>query len=179
MQTTCNGLELLKNGELIDTGTDNLRFRTIPFPFIEGDGSGRDIWKASQRGSTRRWKGLRREARYPPVRNFRRRKGVPASSIPGCPTTGAAARDPWVSIKGPPTMPVGGGIRSLNVALRQLLDLYARARPVRYYQGVPSPVKHPERVDIVNFRENTEDVYSGIEFKAGLGRCGPAHRFSE
>ena len=79
----------------------------------------------------------------------------------------AAARDLRVSIKGPLTTPVGGGIRSLNVALRQLLDLYACVRPVQYYQGVPSPVKHPEKVDIVIFRENTEDVYSGIEFKQG------------
>jgi isocitrate dehydrogenase len=78
-----------------------------------------------------------------------------------------AARDLRVSIKGPLTTPVGGGIRSLNVALRQLLDLYACVRPVKYYQGVPSPVKHPEQVDIVIFRENTEDVYSGIEFKQG------------
>ncbi len=79
----------------------------------------------------------------------------------------AAARDLRVSIKGPLTTPVGGGIRSLNVALRQLLDLYACVRPVKYYQGVPSPVKHPEQVNIVIFRENTEDVYSGIEFKQG------------
>jgi len=79
----------------------------------------------------------------------------------------AAARDLRVSIKGPLTTPVGGGIRSLNVALRQLLDLYACVRPVKYYQGVPSPVKHPEKVDIVIFRENTEDVYAGIEFKEG------------
>ncbi|MGB7984032.1 MAG: NADP-dependent isocitrate dehydrogenase, partial [Terracidiphilus sp.] len=79
----------------------------------------------------------------------------------------AAARDLRVSIKGPLTTPVGGGIRSLNVALRQLLDLYACVRPVKYYQGVPSPVKHPERVDIIIFRENTEDVYAGIEFKEG------------
>jgi isocitrate dehydrogenase len=78
-----------------------------------------------------------------------------------------AARDLRVSIKGPLTTPVGGGIRSLNVALRQILDLYACVRPVKYYQGVPSPVKHPEKVDIVIFRENTEDVYSGIEFKEG------------
>ena len=79
----------------------------------------------------------------------------------------AAARDLRVSIKGPLTTPVGGGIRSLNVALRQILDLYACVRPVKYYQGVPSPVKHPEKLDIVIFRENTEDVYAGVEFKQG------------
>src|SRR5471030_1257467 len=81
--------------------------------------------------------------------------------------TVTTCRDYLISIKGPLTTPVGGGIRSLNVALRQLLDLYACVRPVRYYQGVPSPVKHPEQVDIVIFRENTEDVYAGIEFKQG------------
>ena len=79
----------------------------------------------------------------------------------------AAARDLRVSIKGPLITPVGGGIRSLNVALRQLLDLYACVRPVKYYRGVPSPVKHPEQLDIVIFRENTEDVYAGVEFKEG------------
>jgi isocitrate dehydrogenase len=83
----------------------------------------------------------------------------------------AAARDLRVSIKGPLTTPVGGGIRSLNVALRQLLDLYSCVRPVKYYQGVPSPVKHPEQVDIVIFRENTEDVYAGVEFKQGTEDC--------
>ena len=83
----------------------------------------------------------------------------------------SAARDLRVSIKGPLTTPVGGGIRSLNVALRQLLDLYACVRPVKYYDGVPSPVKHPERLDIVLFRENTEDVYSGIEFKQGTAEA--------
>ena len=83
----------------------------------------------------------------------------------------SAARDLRVSIKGPLTTPVGGGIRSLNVALRQILDLYACVRPVKYYQGVPSPVKHPEKVNIVIFRENTEDVYAGIEFKQGSRGC--------
>ena len=79
----------------------------------------------------------------------------------------AACREYLVSIKGPLTTPVGGGIRSLNVALRQLLDLYVCLRPVRWYKGVPSPVKHPEKVDMVIFRENTEDIYAGIEFEAG------------
>src|SRR5262249_53418909 len=78
-----------------------------------------------------------------------------------------AARDFRVSIKGPLTTPVGGGIRSLNVALRQILDLYACVRPVRYFPGVPSPVREPEKVDVVIFRENTEDVYAGIEWKSG------------
>src|SRR6202041_2917923 len=90
----------------------------------------------------------------------------------------SAARDLRVSIKGPLTTPVGGGIRSLNVALRQLLDLYACVRPVKYYQGVPSPVKHPEQVDIVIFRENTEDVYSGVEFKQGTDEAAKLITFS-
>ena len=81
--------------------------------------------------------------------------------------TVAACREYLVSIKGPLTTPVGGGIRSLNVALRQLLDLYVCLRPVRWFRGVPSPVKHPEKVDMVIFRENTEDIYAGIEFEAG------------
>ncbi len=90
------------------------------------------------------------------------------ASIPGCPTTRSGAfRELRVGIKGPLTTPVGGGIRSLNVALRQILDLYACVRPVKYYQGIPSPVKHPERMDLVIYRENTEDVYAGIEWKEG------------
>ena len=93
--------------------------------------------------------------------------------------TVAAARDLRVSIKGPLTTPIGGGIRSLNVALRQMLDLYACVRPVKYYQGVPSPVKHPEKVDIVIFRENTEDVYAGIEFKQGSEDACPPDRIFE
>ena len=81
-----------------------------------------------------------------------------------------------VGIKGPLTTPVGGGIRSLNVALRQILDLYVCLRPVRWFTGVPSPVKHPEKVDMVIFRENTEDVYAGMELRAGHARGGPPHR---
>ena len=81
--------------------------------------------------------------------------------------TVAACREYYVSIKGPLTTPVGGGIRSLNVALRQLLDLYVCLRPVQYFKGVPSPVKHPEKVDMVIFRENTEDIYAGIDYQAG------------
>ena len=90
-----------------------------------------------------------------------------------------AIRDFRVAIKGPLTTPVGGGIRSLNVALRQLLDLYACVRPVRYFQGVPSPVKHPERMNVVIFRENTEDVYAGIEWKSGTPEVEKAHRIPE
>jgi isocitrate dehydrogenase len=137
-------------------------------PFIEGDGTGRDIWKASQRvfdAAVEKAYGGKRAIRWFEIfageKAFRQfGTWLPDDSV-------AAARDLRVSIKGPLTTPVGGGIRSLNVALRQILDLYACVRPVKYYQGVPSPVKHPEKVDIVIFRENTEDVYAGIEFKQG------------
>jgi isocitrate dehydrogenase len=90
-----------------------------------------------------------------------------------------AMRDFRISIKGPLTTPVGGGIRSLNVTLRQVLDLYACVRPVRYFQGVPSPVKHPERMDMVVYRENTEDVYIGIEWRSGTPEVKKADRISE
>ncbi len=137
-------------------------------PFIEGDGTGRDIWKASQRvfdAAVEKAYGGRRAIRWFEVfageKAFRRfNTWLPDDTV-------AAARDLRVSIKGPLTTPVGGGIRSLNVALRQILDLYACVRPVKYYQGVPSPVKHPEKLNIIIFRENTEDVYAGIEFKQG------------
>jgi isocitrate dehydrogenase len=137
-------------------------------PYIEGDGTGRDIWKASQRvfdAAVEKAYGGKRAIRWFEIfageKAFRHfSTWLPDDSV-------AAARDLRVSIKGPLTTPVGGGIRSLNVALRQILDLYACVRPVKYYHGVPSPVKHPEQVDIVIFRENTEDVYAGIEFKQG------------
>ncbi len=141
-------------------------------PFIEGDGTGRDIWRASQARVRRRGgEGLRRQAQDRLVRGLRRREGVQAGRTTGCPTRPSTAfREYLVGIKGPLTTPVGGGIRSLNVALRQMLDLYVCLRPVRYFKGVPSPVKHPEKVDMVIFRENTEDIYAGIEFEAGTPR---------
>ena len=167
MQTTYNGLELPKNGKPIAYSNGKFEVPDNPIiPFIEGDGTGRDIWKASQRvfdAAVEKAYGGKRAIRWFEIfageKAFRQfSTWLPDDSV-------AAARDLRVSIKGPLTTPVGGGIRSLNVALRQLLDLYACVRPVRYYQGVPSPVKHPENVDIVIFRENTEDVYAGIEFK--------------
>ena len=169
MQTTYNGLELPKNGQPIDYRNGEFVVPDNPIiPFIEGDGTGRDIWKASQRvfdAAVEKAYGGKRAIRWFEIfageKAFRQfNTWLPDDSV-------AAARDLRISIKGPLTTPIGGGIRSLNVALRQLLDLYACVRPVRYYQGVPSPVKHPENVDIVIFRENTEDVYSGIEFKQG------------
>ena len=169
MQKTYNGLELPQDGQPIEYSHGQYQVPDNPIiPFIEGDGTGRDIWKASQRvfdAAVEKAYGGRRKIKwfeiYAGEKAFRQfNTWLPDESV-------NAARDLRVSIKGPLTTPVGGGIRSLNVALRQILDLYACVRPVRYYQGVPSPVKSPEKVNIVIFRENTEDVYSGIEFKEG------------
>jgi isocitrate dehydrogenase len=169
MQTTYNGVALPADGQPIEYSDGQFQVPDNPIiPFIEGDGTGRDIWKASQRvfdaavekayGGKRAIKWFEIFAGEKAFRQFS--TWLPDDSV-------SAARDLRVSIKGPLTTPIGGGIRSLNVALRQLLDLYACVRPVKYYQGVPSPVKHPEKVDIIIFRENTEDVYSGVEFKEG------------
>jgi len=137
-------------------------------PFIEGDGTGPDIWRASVRvldaavekafGGKKKisWKEV-----YAGEKSFTKfNTWLPDETVD-------AFREYYVGIKGPLTTPVGGGIRSLNVALRQLLDLYVCLRPVRWFKGVPSPVKHPEKVDMVIFRENTEDIYAGIEWAAG------------
>jgi len=137
-------------------------------PFIEGDGTGRDIWRASVRVFDavveKVYKGQRKihwlEV-YAGEKSFKQfGSWLPDSTV-------AACRDYLVSIKGPLTTPIGGGIRSLNVALRQMLDLYVCLRPVRWFKGVPSPVKHPEKVEMVIFRENCEDIYAGIEFEQG------------
>jgi isocitrate dehydrogenase len=141
---------------------------TPVIPFIEGDGTGRDIWKASRRvfdaAVDHAYSGKRRVAWFEVFAGEKAfnmfKEWLPNDTV-------EAIRDFRVAIKGPLTTPVGGGIRSLNVALRQLLDLYSCERPVRYYEGVPSPVRHPEKMDIVIFRENTEDVYIGIEWKSG------------
>jgi isocitrate dehydrogenase len=137
-------------------------------PFIEGDGTGRDIWRASVRvldaavksayGSGRKIEWMEVYAGEKAFNSFK--SWLPDETVEAC-------REYLVSIKGPLTTPIGGGIRSLNVALRQLLDLYVCLRPVRWFKGVPSPVKAPEKVDMVIFRENTEDLYSGIEFEQG------------
>ncbi len=137
-------------------------------PFIEGDGTGPDIWRASQRvfdaAVERAYRGSRRIA-WMEVLAGEKAKDRLNSWLPD--ETLAAIERHLVAIKGPLTTPVGGGFRSLNVALRQKLDLYACVRPVRWFQGVPSPVKAPQDVDMVIFRENTEDIYAGIEYKAG------------
>ena len=137
-------------------------------PFIEGDGTGPDIWRATRRvldGALEKvYGGARSIAWFEVLAGEKaynhKQEWLPADTI-------EAIRTYRVAIKGPLTTPVGGGIRSLNVALRQILDLYACVRPVRYLQGVPSPVREPEKVDMVIYRENTEDVYAGIEWPAG------------
>jgi isocitrate dehydrogenase len=137
-------------------------------PFIEGDGTGPDIWRASVRvldAAVDKAYGGKRSIAWMEVyageKSFKQfNTWLPDDTV-------EAFREYFVGIKGPLTTPVGGGIRSLNVALRQLLDLYVCLRPVRWYRGVPSPVRHPEKVDMVIFRENTEDIYAGIEYAAG------------
>src|ERR1700756_1803589 len=169
MQNTYNGLQLPKAGKPIEYSNGQFTIPDNPIiPFIEGDGTGRDIWKASQRvfdAAVEKAYGGKRKIAWFEIfageKAFRQFSNwLPDDSV-------SAARDLRVSIKGPLTTPVGGGIRSLNVTLRQVLDLYSCIRPVKYYQGVPSPVKPPEKLDVVIFRENTEDVYAGIEFREG------------
>jgi len=156
-------------GDRIALSGGTLRVPDRPvIPFIEGDGTGRDIWRASQAvfdAAVAKAYGGKRSVAWMEVlageKAFKQTKNwLPDETI-------EAFRTYLVGIKGPLTTPVGGGIRSLNVAIRQLLDLYVCLRPVRYFRGVPSPVKHPEKVDMVIFRENTEDIYAGIEFEAG------------
>ena len=141
---------------------------TPVIPFIEGDGTGPDIWRASQYvfdNAVQRAYGGRRRIAWLEVLAGEKAKERMNSWLPD--ETLATIDRFLVAIKGPLTTPVGGGFRSLNVALRQKLDLYACVRPVRYFSGVPSPVKAPEAVNMVIFRENTEDIYAGIEYKAG------------
>ncbi len=137
-------------------------------PFIEGDGIGVDIWPAAQQvldaAVEIAYKG-ERKIEWKEILAGEKANEQTGSWLPD--ETVEAIKEYKVAIKGPLTTPVGGGIRSLNVALRQILDLYACVRPVRYFDGVPAPVKHPEKLDVVIFRENTEDVYSGIEFEEG------------
>jgi isocitrate dehydrogenase len=156
-------------GETITISRGVLRVPDRPvIPYVEGDGTGRDIWRASQRvfdAAVRKAYGGAREIAWVEVlageKAFNKSKEwMPAETL-------AAFRRYLVGIKGPLTTPVGGGIRSLNVALRQELDLYVCLRPVRYFNGVPSPVKRPQDVDMVIFRENTEDIYAGVEWAAG------------
>jgi isocitrate dehydrogenase len=156
-------------GEKISIRNGKLHVPDRPIvPFIEGDGTGPDIWRASVRvldAAVEKSYGGKRRIAW--VEVFAGQKSFDQfnSWLPD--STVAACREYLVSIKGPLTTPIGGGIRSLNVALRQLLDLYVCLRPVRWFKGVPSPVRSPGNVDMVIFRENTEDIYAGIEFEAG------------
>src|SRR6266704_532984 len=137
-------------------------------PFIRGDGTGPDIWAASQRvfdAAVQKAYGGQRKVSWFEVYAGEASKKRFDNWLPD--DTVEAFKEFLVGIKGPLTTPVGGGIRSLNVALRQLLDLYVCLRPVHYFEGVPSPVKHPEKVDMIIFRENTEDIYAGIDYQAG------------
>ena len=139
-------------------------------PFIEGDGIGPDIWRATVRvldAAVDKAYGGKRRIRWMEVYAGGKANELYGSWLPD--ETVQACRDYLVAIKGPLTTPIGGGIRSLNVALRQIMDLYVCLRPVRWYQNVPSPVKRPNEVDMVIFRENTEDIYAGIEFEQGTG----------
>jgi isocitrate dehydrogenase len=169
MKSSYNGLSVPHDGEAIQYSGGNFLIPDRPIiPYIEGDGTGRDIWKASQRvfdaAVEQAYRGRRRVVWFEVFageKAFNKfQEWLPQETV-------EAARDFRISIKGPLTTPVGGGIRSLNVALRQILDLYACIRPVRWFPGVPSPVRHPERMNIVIFRENTEDVYIGVEWKSG------------
>jgi isocitrate dehydrogenase len=169
MKPSYNGRAIPSDGEQIQYLDGKFVVPNHPIiPYIEGDGTGRDIWKASERvfdAAVKLAYGGKRKIAWYEVFAGEKAFNEFKEWLPN--ETVDAVRDFRISIKGPLTTPVGGGIRSLNVALRQLLDLYACVRPVRYFKGVDSPVKHPERLDVVIFRENTEDVYIGIEWKSG------------
>jgi isocitrate dehydrogenase len=169
MKSSYNGQAVPADGKTIGYSGGELQVPDTPvIPFIEGDGTGRDIWKASRRvfdaAVEHAYDGKRRVAWFEVFAGEKAfnsfKEWLPDETV-------EAIRDFRVAIKGPLTTPVGGGIRSLNVALRQILDLYSCERPVKYYAGVPSPVKNPEKMNILIFRENTEDVYIGIEWRSG------------
>jgi len=168
-RTSFNNHPIPANGQRIEFRDGRYIIPDRPIiPFVEGDGTGRDIWKASRRvfdaAVEKAYGGQRAVAWYEVFAGEKSfamfKEWMPQDTV-------EAVKEFRVAIKGPLTTPIGGGIRSLNVTFRQVLDLYACVRPVRYYPGVPSPVKNPERMNLVIFRENTEDVYSGIEWKEG------------
>ena len=167
------------SGETITLVDGRLKVPDNPIiPFIEGDGTGPDIWRASKHvldGAISKAYGAKRKIEWFEVFAGEKAKDRLDSWLPD--DTIKAIAKYLVAIKGPLTTPVGGGFRSLNVALRQQLDLYACVRPVRWFTGVPSPVKQPELVDMVIFRENTEDIYAGIEYKAGTDQAKRLVRF--
>jgi len=169
MKNAYNGQTVPADGKAIGYSGGELQVPDSPIiPFIEGDGTGRDIWKASRRvfdAAVEHAYGGKKKIAWFEVFAGEKAFNTLKEWLPN--DTVEAIRDFRVAIKGPLTTPVGGGIRSLNVALRQLLDLYSCERPVRYFQGVPSPVREPEKMDVFIFRENTEDVYIGIEWQSG------------
>ena len=163
----------------MQNGTLHVPDRPI-LPFIEGDGTGPDIWAAAQRvldAAVEKAYGGEKEIEWFEVYAGEKAHDTFGEWLPD--DTLTAIEHYLVAIKGPLTTPVGGGFRSLNVALRQKLDLYACVRPVQYFDGVPSPVRNPEEVDMVIFRENTEDIYAGIEFEAGGDKVKKLRRFLE
>jgi isocitrate dehydrogenase len=169
VQTSYNGIEVPTDGKAITYTNGTYVVPDVPIvPFIEGDGAGRDIWKNARRvldaAVQKSYGGAKRIAWYEILAGEKayslKQDWLPQDTVQAC-------LDFRVSIKGPLTTPVGGGIRSLNVTLRQTMDLYQCIRPVKHYPGVPSPVNNADDVDVVIFRENTEDIYAGIEFKAG------------
>jgi isocitrate dehydrogenase len=169
MPDSYNGVSVPRDGARIAYQGGRIQVPSNPIiPFIEGDGTGRDIWRASVRvfdaAVQKAYSGKRRVVWYEIFAGEKAKAKfndwLPQDSVD-------AIREFRVAIKGPLTTPVGGGIRSLNVTLRQVLDLYACIRPVKYYKGTPSPVKNPERMNVIIFRENTEDVYAGIEWEQG------------
>ncbi|TMA27751.1 MAG: isocitrate dehydrogenase (NADP(+)) [Deltaproteobacteria bacterium] len=161
--------QIPKDGQRIEQKNGRLSVPERPIiPFIEGDGTGSDIWRASRRvldAAVQKAYGGKRKIAWVEVYAGEKAKNLFDNWLPD--ETVETFRQYLVGIKGPLTTPVGGGIRSLNVALRQMLDLFVCLRPVRWFKGVPSPVKRPEKVDMVIFRENTEDIYAGIEYAAG------------
>src|SRR5215475_7785316 len=179
MAGSYNGVPVPKDGAAIEYSGGKYKVPDNPIiPFIEGDGTGRDIWKASARvfdaAVEKAYKGKRKVAWYE-VFAGEKAKDKFDNWLPD--DTVEAIRTYRVAIKGPLTTPVGGGIRSLNVALRQIMDLYSCIRPVRYYKGVPSPVKRPDLMNLTIFRENTEDVYAGVEWEQGTAEAAKLIKF--
>ncbi len=179
MPSSYNGVPVPSNGAAIGYSVGRYQVPDNPIiPFIEGDGTGRDIWKASARvfdaAVQKAYAGKRRVVWYEVFAGEKAKhkfnNWLPDDTI-------SAIREFRVAIKGPLTTPVGGGIRSLNVALRQIMDLYACIRPVKYYKGTPSPVKRPELMDLIIFRENTEDVYAGVEWEQGTVEAAKLIKF--
>ncbi|MBN1269319.1 MAG: NADP-dependent isocitrate dehydrogenase [Kiritimatiellae bacterium] len=174
-------IKIPEQGDRITMGKDGLRVPDQPIiPFIEGDGTGPDITRAAMtvwNAAVKKAYGGKRQVSWMEVYAGEKAVKMYGEGVWMPDETLAAIRDHLVAVKGPLTTPVGGGIRSLNVALRQELDLYVCLRPVRWFEGVPSPVKHPERTNMVIFRENSEDIYAGIEWAAQTPECEKVIRF--